>query len=215
MEKRVLHIQLMKTPALRDCNRENQVNSDKLNHRTECIIIINTIVMFETHGYKVSFVAVIGAISLTLDFINPLAINQIMTCLKRNQMLGIFLHKGRKLRVHCSLLIRIRYSGLEIHQLFRTSKIPIADCTIQINLGLGNSRLQTGTRSICYAPWIGAATEVDSMGTATVSTQRLAPGCRSRPKDGGSSSRESPRSQCQLMERGDGSDLPQRQGRQG
>jgi len=45
MKKDILHIKLMDRPMTRGCNTENRPDSCRLNHKTECLVIINSMLL--------------------------------------------------------------------------------------------------------------------------------------------------------------------------
>jgi hypothetical protein len=60
------------------------MNSSKLDNRNECVIITNTISLFESFSHQTCFIAINGSINFTLDFIDPFAINKITASRWRN-----------------------------------------------------------------------------------------------------------------------------------
>jgi hypothetical protein len=107
MEKCVLYIQLPKTPALRNCNRENQVNGRELHNKAERVIIVNAIALIEYLCSEVSFVLISRTIDFPLDLVDPLASYEISAGCRRNKMPLVVAHKSRKFTLHCSLPIWI------------------------------------------------------------------------------------------------------------
>jgi hypothetical protein len=107
MEKRVLDIQLPKTPALRNCNRENQVNGRELHNRAEHGIIVNAIALLESLSNEARFIPINRTINFPLDLVDPLAPYEISAGCRRNKMPRVVAHKSKKFALHCSLPIWI------------------------------------------------------------------------------------------------------------
>jgi hypothetical protein len=92
MKERVLKIQVMKTRALRDSKRRNEVNSSKFNNRAKYDIIVNTVALLEPFGNETGLVAIYRAINFSLDFIYPFAVNEISITLQRYQVPCFIVH---------------------------------------------------------------------------------------------------------------------------
>jgi hypothetical protein len=85
MKKRILNIQLVKTPSLRHGKRQHQPNCGWFNGGDKGVIIINSKALFETLGNQSCFVAINWSMSLMLDLVHPFAIYKISAGLWRNQ----------------------------------------------------------------------------------------------------------------------------------
>jgi hypothetical protein len=75
MKKHILYIQLAKALTLRDSNRQHKMDSSKFNNRSECVIVINIIVLFEAFDNQTSFVAISRSIGIPLNLVDPLVVN--------------------------------------------------------------------------------------------------------------------------------------------
>jgi hypothetical protein len=100
MMKRIPNIQLVKGPPLRYCNRQDQFDGGKLDHRDEGIIIINVKALFESLGNKMGFVTINRAIDLVFHFINLLTINEVVARFERNEVLRLVVKESLILGIH-------------------------------------------------------------------------------------------------------------------
>jgi hypothetical protein len=107
MDKCVLDIQLTKTPALRNCNRENQVNGRELHNRAERVIIVNAIALLESLSNEASFIPINRTIDFTLDLVDPLAPYEFSAGCRRNKMPRVVAHKSKQFTLHYGLPIWI------------------------------------------------------------------------------------------------------------
>jgi hypothetical protein len=78
-----LNIKLSKVPPSRSCNGQDNANGSCLDHRTECILIVNSIPLFVPFGDNTSFVSLKRPICLLFDFKQPHAINDIFALMRR------------------------------------------------------------------------------------------------------------------------------------
>jgi hypothetical protein len=72
MKECILNIQLSKTPTAGDCQRQEEPNGGRLDDGTEGVLIVKPMTLFESLGNKTSFVALDGAVSMSLHFEDPL-----------------------------------------------------------------------------------------------------------------------------------------------
>jgi len=85
MEKSILDIQLMNRPVARGCNTQNCPDGTWFNNRTECLIIINAMLLRESPNNPTSFVTSKGTIRMILMLENPLSCHNISTRGPRNK----------------------------------------------------------------------------------------------------------------------------------
>jgi hypothetical protein len=87
MMEHVLHIQLTKTPVVRNNYRKkNQMNGSNFDNEAKCIIIINNITLFKSSGHQAGLIPINRTINFPLDFEQPFAINDIGSISSRNQI---------------------------------------------------------------------------------------------------------------------------------
>lgn len=75
----VLNIQLPQVPLLGHYNGQNETNCNRLEHWTESVLIIKTILLFEPFCHQSCLIAINGTIYLLLDLENPLGVKHIYT----------------------------------------------------------------------------------------------------------------------------------------
>src|SRR6185437_6972778 len=103
MEKSILDIQLMNRPVARGCNTQNCPDGTWFNNRTECLIIINAMLLRESPNNPTSFVTSKGTIRMILMLENPLSCHNISTGGPRNKTPSTIVNQGLKLICHsCS-----------------------------------------------------------------------------------------------------------------
>lgn len=72
-----MDIQLTQTPTSRYSNRQNSSNSSSFDCRTESVLIVYSIPLFEAFYNQSSFIPVQASVSLSFHFVYPLAVNDI------------------------------------------------------------------------------------------------------------------------------------------
>ena len=140
MKKGVLDIQLTQAPPTRDCNGENQANSDRFDDGTECIIIVQDISLFEPLGNESCLMTINCSILLVLECENPFAVDHVDIRWWWNQRPGAIVMKGRKLELH-GRTPRERMESFTMISRFlrrekRTSRRVIRDRAISVLHGL-------------------------------------------------------------------------------
>jgi hypothetical protein len=94
MNKGILNIKLTKRPSSSDSQLEQKTNSGGLDHRTEGVLIIKAITLFESFSNQPSLVYFNRAIGMFLDFENTHGINDTDASLGRNQTSCLILEKS-------------------------------------------------------------------------------------------------------------------------
>jgi hypothetical protein len=108
MEESILNIQLTKRPTAGDNHRKQDANGGWLDNRTETILIVNTITLFEPLSHQTSFVTINSAIGLPFDLIHPFAVNNIPAMRARHKTPSIVSEQSRVFFIHSKLPLRIR-----------------------------------------------------------------------------------------------------------
>ena len=93
------------------------MNGSRLDDWTERVFIIKTIPLFEALGNKPCLVALDGTISMSLDFENPLGINNIDTRYWRNKLPSVIFLESLKLLFHSNAPVRNTQCSLEVSRL--------------------------------------------------------------------------------------------------
>jgi hypothetical protein len=79
MKECILDIQLSKTPTSGDRQRQKEPNGGRLDNRTEGVLIVKPMTLFEPLGNKTSFVALDRTVSMFLHLEDPLRVNDVDT----------------------------------------------------------------------------------------------------------------------------------------
>ncbi|GMP86718.1 hypothetical protein CsSME_00039393 [Camellia sinensis var. sinensis] len=87
VKKSILNVHLIEKPMLSSSNKNQGTDNSHLGNRGKCLLIINTVLLRETLGNQTSFVALERTIRMSLDFMDPFTINQILASRQRNQLL--------------------------------------------------------------------------------------------------------------------------------
>jgi hypothetical protein len=77
VKKGILDIQLSRLPSMSKSHGEQNANGSWLDNRTERVLVVKTIALFEPFGNESCLVSLYAAIRLVLDFEHPLAVNNI------------------------------------------------------------------------------------------------------------------------------------------
>jgi hypothetical protein len=118
------------------------MNSSCFHNRTKCIFVINSVSLLESFHYQPCFVPVNASIAFSLDFIDPLAIDNICSCLRWNQVPGFILQECIKFIVHGLLPTLITQCFAIMMRFTDGLKEAIPNRTICINLWFADTMLK-------------------------------------------------------------------------
>lgn len=68
----------MDKPSLRNKKREHHMDNDRFYHRVEGLIIINTFLLVEVFGHKLSLVMITLIIGFVFDFVDLFVIYDVL-----------------------------------------------------------------------------------------------------------------------------------------
>jgi hypothetical protein len=106
MQKCILNIKLAKGPATSDSKGQQQPNSGRLNNRTEGILVVKTVPLFETLSNESGLVPLNRAICMPFDLEDPFGINDVETGARRDQLPSTIVTESLNLKVHGSTPVR-------------------------------------------------------------------------------------------------------------
>jgi hypothetical protein len=72
MKKSILHIKLSERPTSKDCQGQKELDGCGLDHKAECILIVQSMALFESLCNQARFIALNGTISMFLHLEYPL-----------------------------------------------------------------------------------------------------------------------------------------------
>jgi len=111
VEKSVLDIKLRYRPMTNRSHSKESADSGHVGHRSECLIIIASLLLLKATSHKTSFVALKGTIGASLNLIDPLAGDGTNTGRKGNQIPRAIALKRRKLLGHRKLPFRLSHGS--------------------------------------------------------------------------------------------------------
>ena len=89
MKKGVLHVELVDQPRARGSNAENDADGGRIDNWTECLIVVDVVLLRETPDNPASLVSSKQTINIILVLENPLASDDVGARWTRNQTPGV------------------------------------------------------------------------------------------------------------------------------
>lgn len=107
IEKSFLYIKLRDRPMTNRSHNKESADNGHMGHKSECLIIIVSLLLLKTTGHKPSFVALKRNIRASLNLVDLLAGDGMNTGRKKNQIPCARSLKGSKLFGHRKLPFRL------------------------------------------------------------------------------------------------------------
>ena len=111
IKKSVLNIKLRDRPLTNRSHSKKSADSGHVGHRSECLIIIASLLLLKTTGHKARFVALKRTIRASLNLVDPLAGDGTNTGREGNQIPSARALKGSKLFGHRKLPFRLSHGS--------------------------------------------------------------------------------------------------------
>ena len=100
VEKDVINIKFTKAPLAMECNAENSMDGDEIDHRTESLMKINTRMLVKAFSNKLSFMPSNRAIEIFFNAKNPFVARCVPPGAKGNERPSAVLDKSIILVLH-------------------------------------------------------------------------------------------------------------------
>jgi hypothetical protein len=113
VQEHILHIELVNQPGARDDQGESSANRGRLDHRAECLIVVDAGSLGEAVKNPTSIVLVQGAVKIELVLENPLADDDVGANRTRDKISCVVGDQGNKLFFHGATLVRIDEGGTD------------------------------------------------------------------------------------------------------
>ena len=107
IEKGVLNVKLRHRPMTNRSHNKESADNGHVGHRSECLIIIASLLLLKTTGHKTRFVALKTTIRASLNLVDPLAGDGTNTGREGNQIPCARKLKGSNLLGHRKLPFRL------------------------------------------------------------------------------------------------------------
>ena len=112
IEKSILDIKLRDRPMTNRSHNKESADSGHMGHRSECLIIIASLLLLKATGHKTGFVTLKRTIGASLDLVDPLAGNGTNTGREGNQIPCARALKASKLFGHRKQPFRLTHGSL-------------------------------------------------------------------------------------------------------
>jgi hypothetical protein len=109
IEKGILDVKLRHRPMTNRSHSEKSANSGHVGNRSECLIIITSLLLLKATSHKTSFVTLKRTIGASLDLIDPLASDGTNTGRRGNKIPRASALKGSNLLSHRKLPFRLSH----------------------------------------------------------------------------------------------------------